>query len=78
MTSFGAEIEDQGNFMPTFKVKGQIYHRRGSLLPFSGECHKFLQLYIISDGNAELNARCGIYPGVEKTIVSQLQHLFHK
>ena len=27
MTSFGAQIEDQGHFMPTFKVKAQIYHR---------------------------------------------------
>ena len=27
MTSFGAQIEDQGHFMPTFKVKGQIYLR---------------------------------------------------
>ena len=36
-----------------------------------------MQLYFISDSNAELNARCGISPGVERTIVSQLQHLFH-
>ena len=42
MMSFGAQIEDQGHFMPTFKVKGQIYRRAGSLLPFSGEHHKFL------------------------------------
>ena len=47
----------------------QIYHRAGSLLPFSGENHKFLQLYFISDSNSELNARCEI---------SQLQHLFHE
>ena len=45
MTSFGAQIENQDQFMPTFKVKGQIYHRAGALLQFSGENHKFLQLY---------------------------------
>ena len=64
--------------MPTFKVKGQIYYRAGSLLPFSGENHKFLQLYFIIDSNSELNARCKISPDVERTIVSQLQHLFHE
>ena len=78
MTSFGAQIENQDQFMPTFKVKGQIYHRAGSLLPFSGENHKSLQLYFISDRNSELNARCEISPNVERTIVSQLQHLFHE
>ena len=70
--------QDQGHFMPIFKVKGEIYHRADSLLPFSGEHHKFLQLYFISDSNAELNARCEISPDVERTIVFQLQHLFHE
>ena len=78
MTSFGAQIENPDQFMSTFKVKGQIYHKAGSLLPFSGENHKFLQLYFISDRNSELNARCEISPNVERTIVSQLQHLFHE
>ena len=41
ITSFGAQIENPDQFMPTFKVKGQIYHRAGSLLPFSGENHRF-------------------------------------
>ena len=71
MMSFGAQIENPDQFMSTFKVKGQIYHRVGSLLPFSGENHKFLQLYFISDRNSELNARCEISPNVERTIVSQ-------
>ena len=55
-----------------------MYHRAGSLLPFSGKNHKFLQLYFIIDRNSELNARCEISPKVERTIVSQLQHLFHE
>ena len=78
MTSFGAQIENPDQFMPTFKVKGQIYHKAGSLLLFSGENHKFLQLYFINDRNSELNACCEISPNVERTIVSQLQHLFHQ
>ena len=35
-------------------------------------------MYFISDSNAELNAHCEIFPDVESTIVSQLQHLFHE
>ena len=27
MTSFGAQIKNPDQFMPTLKVKGQIYHR---------------------------------------------------
>ena len=77
MTSFGSQIENPDQFMSTFNVKGQIYDRAGSLLPFSGENHKFLQWYFISDRNSELVARCEISPNVERTIVSQLQHLFH-
>ena len=78
MTSFGGQIENQDQFIPTFKVKGQIYHRAGSLLPFSDENHKFLQLHFISDSNSELNTCCEISPNVERSIVSQLQHLFHE
>ncbi|VDN05605.1 unnamed protein product, partial [Onchocerca ochengi] len=48
MTSFGAEIVTT-HFMPTFKVKGQIYHKAGSLLPLPDGQHKFLQMYFIGD-----------------------------
>ncbi|UYV67668.1 hypothetical protein LAZ67_5001525, partial [Cordylochernes scorpioides] len=38
MTSFGAtHIERFGNFEPTFKVQGQVYHQIGSLLPVPNE-----------------------------------------
>ncbi|XP_013793811.1 uncharacterized protein LOC106477832 [Limulus polyphemus] len=68
MTSFGAEIVT-AQFMPTFKVKGQIYHKAGSLLQFPDGQYKFLQMYFIGD---ELNARCGISTGMKRSIVSQL------
>jgi hypothetical protein len=77
MTSFGAEIITT-YFMPTFKVKGQIYHKAGSLLPVQYGHHKFLHMYFIGDGNDELNARCGISTGIRRSIVSQLQELLHK
>ena len=77
MTSFGAEIVT-AQFMSTIKVKGQIYHKAGSLLPFPDGQHKFLQMYFIGDSNDELNARCGISTGIKRSIVSQLQELFHE
>ena len=33
MTSMGGKICDDREWMPTFKVQGQVYHRIGSLLP---------------------------------------------
>jgi hypothetical protein len=77
MTYFGAEIVSS-NFITTFKVKGQIYHKAGSLLPFQDGDHKFLQMYFIGDVNDELKARCGISTGVRRSIVSQLQNLLHE
>jgi hypothetical protein len=38
MTSFGGEIFTV-QFMTTFKIKGQIYHKAGPLLPFSDRGH---------------------------------------
>ncbi|GFW26455.1 uncharacterized protein TNCV_1163921 [Trichonephila clavipes] len=79
MTSFGAEIITT-HFMPTFKVKGQIYHKVGSLLPFPNGQHKFLQMYFTGDDKDELDARCRISTGVKRCIVShtQLQELLHE
>ncbi|GFX36395.1 uncharacterized protein TNCV_3671501 [Trichonephila clavipes] len=43
MTSFGATNIVRENYMPTFRVQGQIYHHAGSFLPLSDADHKFLQ-----------------------------------
>ncbi|XP_023232369.1 uncharacterized protein LOC111632222 [Centruroides sculpturatus] len=51
MTSFGAKEIHEGNFMPKFKVEGQVYHLIGSLLPPSDQSPQFLQIYFISDAN---------------------------
>jgi hypothetical protein len=32
MTSFGGNIISEGNFMPAFKVQGQVYHLVGFFL----------------------------------------------
>lgn len=48
MTSFGVmNIVRYGNFMPTFKVQGQMYHQIGSLLPVLDEDLQFLQIYFM-------------------------------
>ncbi|GBP42507.1 hypothetical protein EVAR_81957_1 [Eumeta japonica] len=53
MTSFGAtEIVRNTNangqqFNSTFKIRGQVYHKMGSLLPMPNEPHKFLQIYFM-------------------------------
>ncbi|GFW74315.1 ATP-dependent DNA helicase [Trichonephila clavipes] len=77
MTSFGAEIVT-AQFMPTFKIKGQIYHKAGSLLPFKDSDHKFLQMYFIGDDKDEIDARYGIHTSLRRSIISQLQELLHE
>lgn len=77
MTSFGGEIVTH-QFMPTFKVRGQVYHRAGSLLPLSDAQHKFLQLYFIANTKDELDSRCAISSEVRRSIVAQLQDLLHE
>ncbi|VDM91336.1 unnamed protein product [Onchocerca ochengi] len=61
MTSFGEKTVTT-QCMLTFKVKGQIHYKAGSLLPPPHSQHKFLQIYFIGDGNDELNACCGFRP----------------
>ena len=51
MTSFGGNIISKGNFMPSFKVQGQVYHLVGFLLPEKDEPFQFLQIRFISDYN---------------------------
>ncbi|XP_017494866.1 PREDICTED: uncharacterized protein LOC108383003 [Rhagoletis zephyria] len=58
MTSFGATNVVRENFMPTFKIQGQIYHRAGALLPVSDSNYKFLQIYFMGNSPQEINLRC--------------------
>lgn len=61
MTSFGAKEIREGNFMPTFKIEGQVYHLICSLLPSSGQNldqNDFRWLYgraIVSSRNETVN-----------------------
>ena len=51
MTSFRANIVSVGNFIPTFKVQGQVQRLVGSLLPEKDKPFQFLQIYFLSDYN---------------------------
>lgn len=55
MTSFGANEIRHGDFMPTFKVQGQVHHLAGSLLPNNPDEPKFLQIYFMGDSVSEIN-----------------------
>ncbi|XP_075211190.1 uncharacterized protein LOC142318500 [Lycorma delicatula] len=77
MTSFVSETVTT-QFMPTFKIKGQIYQKAGSLLPFPDSDRKFLQMYFIGDDRDEVDARCGIHTSLRRSIISQLQKLLHE
>lgn len=78
MTSFGAKEVKEGNFMPTFKVQGQVYHKIGSILTNSQEKPSFLQIYFVGDDNTERNIRCGIFSGVKPGLVNKLQKMLHQ
>ncbi|GFX87395.1 helitron_like_N domain-containing protein [Trichonephila clavipes] len=58
MTSFGATNIVSANYMPTFKVQGQIYHHVGSLLPLPKANHKYLQIYFMGNTDEQINRRC--------------------
>ncbi|GFU68992.1 uncharacterized protein TNCV_3398791 [Trichonephila clavipes] len=76
MTSFGDKEIKEGNFMPTFKVQGQVYHRKGSLM--AGAHHSFLQIYFIGDDHREKDIRGGLYLGIKSELISQLQKSLHE
>lgn len=72
MTSFGAKEIRERNFMPTFKVEGQVYHLIGSLLPSSGQSPQFLQIYFVSDAD-QLSLRSNIAPNLKVELINELQ-----
>ena len=78
MTSFGATEIVRDNYMPTFKVQGQIYHSAGSLLPLPDSDHKFLQIYFMGTTDEQVDQRCRFYTSTNQEIVAALQNLFNQ
>lgn len=52
--------------MPTFKTRGQVYHLAGSLMPLPNTNHKYLQVYFMDDEEEQIDARMGIFSGLNK------------
>lgn len=75
MTSFGAKEIHEGNYMPTFKIQGQVYHLIGSLLPVDNASESFLQIYFISDYVRQRDARLQCFPNLNPMLVESLQSM---
>jgi hypothetical protein len=77
-TSVGANLDTSvaqlGNY--TYRFRGELYHRMGSLLPQPGEAPKFAQLYI-SDPHAELDGRMGYFGDLNRDTLQSLQIMLH-
>ncbi|GFY21464.1 ATP-dependent DNA helicase [Trichonephila clavipes] len=69
MTSFGATNIVRENYMPTFRIQGQIYHHAGSLLPLPDADHKFLQIYFMANSDEQIEQRCHYNAGTRRGIV---------
>ncbi|KAL4105332.1 hypothetical protein QTP88_020577 [Uroleucon formosanum] len=68
MTPFGAAETIVENYMPTFKIKGQVYHLAGLLMPLPNTNHKYLQVYFMDDEEEQIDARMGVCSGLNKVI----------
>ena len=64
----------------TFRIKGALYHKIGSLLPLEGEQPKFAQIYVTdSDPNQQIQQRLNFGHGhVEEDILRGLQAMMHR
>jgi len=83
MTSFGANEIAEENFMPSFKIQGQVHHLIGSLLPEIGNNAKFLQIYFMSESD-RISIRTNMIPNLKRGLIESLQtvlrennHLIH-
>ena len=61
-----------------FKVRGQVYHTIGSLLPMAGEEAKFLQICFIGDPKDQAKRRGQVIPGTRLLIILSLQDMLHQ
>jgi len=77
MISFGANKVIYDQYMPTFKIQKQIYHRVGLLLLVTDTEHKFLQIYFMDDENVQIGQRCDTVSGTKCHIITSLQKIFN-
>ena len=77
MTSFGTQVVKEHGYNPSFKIKGQNYHRIGSLMPEGSDPPSFVQIYFIGNFEDEVNRRCEISGRANPQIIAELQEMFH-
>jgi len=77
--SVGANLDTSvaqpGNY--TYRLRGELYHRMGSLLPQPSEAPQFTQLYI-NNPHAEVDGRMGNFGGLNRDIMQSLQMMLHE
>jgi hypothetical protein len=77
-TSVGANLDTSvaqpSNY--TYRLRDELYHRMGSLLPQPGEAPKFAQLYI-SDPHAKFDGRMGNFGDLNRDTMQSLQTMLH-
>ncbi|XP_038075107.1 uncharacterized protein LOC119742920 [Patiria miniata] len=78
MTSLGCKEQTiPGQWMPTFKIQGQVHHLIGSLLPAHNTAPKFSQLFIYDTEHELDNRHQGHAQSVCKEQLQQLQEMLH-
>ena len=76
----GADIDYSlmdGRGPPTFRIRGKVYHKIGSIMPQPGLAPKSNQIYIHQSNSEELDRRMSIFDGMRRKILSHLQSTLH-
>ena len=70
-------LNNQQQGVYTFKVKGSIHHRIGSLLPPNQQRPQFLQLYFYDTAN-EFENRHAHGPDLPPDLMRHIQNILHR
>ena len=79
-TSLGVKIDQQitgTSGVYNFRIHGEMYHRIGTLLPNSEDQPSFAQIYIY-DTDHEIRNRLNVIPGLDSSILADLQQMLHE
>jgi len=72
--NLGTNVAQADNY--TYRLRGEFYHRMGSLLLQPGEAPKFAQLYI-NDSHVKLGGKMGNFGGLNRDTMQLLQMMLH-
>ena len=71
MTSIGYNEVREGDYIPTFKIAANLYHRIGSLLPSPQGSANFLQIYFVGNENISCSQTTDL------NLMKELQTMLH-